>query len=278
MDQHTSGNHRGENQVTADFFTILTGIPLQVMSRKDSQKDHSKMQPSRIKTFLNRFRRLIFHLKVLAGTFLTTLVAIWVLVGKMEVSILARILPLVFIQLELFLWMGTKFFPDRSGEKDPLDYSIKHVLVRLLLFYLSVLFIAILFFLGSMVLNALINGRPVRVIFGSFLEKEWKDFLGAAALGFLSGTILFFYFQWREALKREEKLRQEKLIFRYETLRSQVNPHFLFNSLNTLASLVESHPATAGDYVTRLAAIYRYILEKTGTRLGWPARRARLCP
>jgi len=220
------------------------------------------MKRNKLLAAAHRFPRLMYHLKVLAAALLTTAFFAWILVGTLDFRILLRMFPLTFIQLELFLWLGLKFFPTRPGEDTPYKNSIRHMLLRLLIFYIVVLTISGLFFLGSMYFSALTSGQPVKLIFGAFLDREWKAFLGAAALGFLFGIVIFLYFQWREALQREQKLREEKLIFRYETLRSQVNPHFLFNSLNTLASLVEAHPAAAGDYISRLAAVYRYVLEK----------------
>jgi len=56
-------------------------------------------------------------------------------------------------------------------------------------------------------------------------------------------------------------LREENLIFQNETLKNQVNPHFLFNSLNTISSLVQSEPEAAERFINNLSAIYRYILE-----------------
>ena len=58
-----------------------------------------------------------------------------------------------------------------------------------------------------------------------------------------------------------QKLREEKLIFQYETLKSQVNPHFLFNSLNTLSSLVHRDADLSEHFIQKLSAIYRYVLE-----------------
>lgn len=220
------------------------------------------MKRNKLLDAASHFPRLLYHLKVLAVALVTTAFFAWILVGSLDIPILLRMLPLTFIQLELFLWLGLKFFPNKPGEDTPYKNSVRHILLRLLLFYVIVLTISGLFFLGSMYFNALTSKQPVRLIFGAFLDSEWKAFLGAAALGFLFGIVFFLYFQWREALQREQKLREEKLIFRYETLRSQVNPHFLFNSLNTLASLVDTHPVAAGDYISRLASVYRYVLEK----------------
>ncbi len=46
-----------------------------------------------------------------------------------------------------------------------------------------------------------------------------------------------------------------------DTLRNQVNPHFLFNSLNTLSSIIHDEPDLAVDFVQKLSKVYRYILE-----------------
>ena len=81
-----------------------------------------------------------------------------------------------------------------------------------------------------------------------------------ATIGILIGSLVFFYFQWQDSLKIEQKLREEKLIFQYETIRNQVNPHFLFNSLNTLSSLINGNQA-AESFINQLSSIYRYVLE-----------------
>ncbi len=72
----------------------------------------------------------------------------------------------------------------------------------------------------------------------SLLKLEMKGFFMATLTGFGFGAIFFFYVQWKEAVDRAQKLLEEKLIFQYETLQNQVNPHFLFNSLNSLSSLI----------------------------------------
>jgi LytS/YehU family sensor histidine kinase len=77
------------------------------------------------------------------------------------------------------------------------------------------------------------------------------------------GTAVFIFIQWQDALKSVQKLREENLIFQNETLKNQVNPHFLFNSLNTLSSLIGSHPETAEEFILKLSSIYRYILENS---------------
>lgn len=57
-----------------------------------------------------------------------------------------------------------------------------------------------------------------------------------------------------------EKLEKDKLAFQLETLRSQVNPHFIFNSFNTLQGLIDTNPKNATAYLEKLAMFFRNLL------------------
>jgi len=57
------------------------------------------------------------------------------------------------------------------------------------------------------------------------------------------------------------RLQKENLQSQFETLRSQVNPHFLFNSLNVLTSLIKIEPDLAEQFTIQLSMVYRYVLE-----------------
>ncbi len=62
-------------------------------------------------------------------------------------------------------------------------------------------------------------------------------------------------------LKKRSLLEREKIQFQFETLKSQINPHFLFNSFNTLISIIEEDPANATTYVEKLSDFFRNILQ-----------------
>ncbi len=77
----------------------------------------------------------------------------------------------------------------------------------------------------------------------------------------LSGMYLrHFLFSWRALTLREEKMKNEVLITNFEMLKSQVNPHFMFNSLNTLTSLIYQNQDLAAKYVGQLSNVYRSVL------------------
>jgi sensor histidine kinase YesM len=99
--------------------------------------------------------------------------------------------------------------------------------------------------------------------FGLF---QWQIYLWLGM--FIAGVVIIhsfhmlvgFYRELREKDVLEEKLKTLAAQAELKALRAQINPHFLFNSLNTIASLVNSDPLKAEESVERLADIFRYAL------------------
>ena len=77
----------------------------------------------------------------------------------------------------------------------------------------------------------------------------------------ITAELIYLYVKAREkSVKKVERLQQEKIQFQFETLRNQVNPHFLFNSFNTLISIIEDDPKMAVEYVEQLSDFFRNIV------------------
>ncbi|MBP2282571.1 sensor histidine kinase YesM [Flavobacterium sp. CG_23.5] len=79
-----------------------------------------------------------------------------------------------------------------------------------------------------------------------------------------------FMAKWKNASKKE--VTQQKIIAgtasaKFESLKNQIDPHFLFNSLNVLSSLIEENPENAQRFTTSLSKIYRYVLEQKDKEL-----------
>ena len=66
---------------------------------------------------------------------------------------------------------------------------------------------------------------------------------------------------WKKTSLEKEQLQRENIQSQLDGLKNQVNPHFLFNSLNTLIHIIPEHPETAVRFVQQLSKVYRYILE-----------------
>lgn len=69
-----------------------------------------------------------------------------------------------------------------------------------------------------------------------------------------------YFGKWKEALMETEQLEKLHLESQFQSLQSQLNPHFLFNSLNVLSSLISENPRRAEDFVDELSNVYRYLL------------------
>ena len=94
------------------------------------------------------------------------------------------------------------------------------------------------------------------------IEKPfWTAWWFIVSCTLIVGGLVYWYIKAREkSVKKVERLQQEKIQFQFETLRNQVNPHFLFNSFNTLISIIEDDPQTAVEYVEQLSDFFRNIV------------------
>jgi LytS/YehU family sensor histidine kinase len=72
---------------------------------------------------------------------------------------------------------------------------------------------------------------------------------------------VYFFKQWKQSLLKTEKLEKEFLSSKFEALKNQINPHFLFNSLNTLSALIHEDVDKSEKFIDEFAKIYRYVLE-----------------
>jgi two-component system, LytTR family, sensor kinase len=70
-----------------------------------------------------------------------------------------------------------------------------------------------------------------------------------------------FFDRWKEELVNSERLRKERAEAQFENLKNQFNPHFLFNALTSLNSLITEDPRLASEFVQQLAKVYRYVLQ-----------------
>lgn len=121
-------------------------------------------------------------------------------------------------------------------------------------------------FLTSLILSFLI-----RYFFRGSAGPEnisWKNLVSDTLLPLqISVVISFvlisrsFLLEWRKSAIEAEQLKTEQYAQQYQTLKDQLNPHFLFNSLNVLSNLVYENPDTAARFIRQLSKIYRYVLE-----------------
>ena len=80
-------------------------------------------------------------------------------------------------------------------------------------------------------------------------------------------TAIGFFYAWKHSFIQAEKLKVEMMAYKYESLRNQINPHFLFNSLNVLSDLVYDDQAIAVKFIRQLSDLFRYVLDSRNKEL-----------
>jgi len=81
-------------------------------------------------------------------------------------------------------------------------------------------------------------------------------------LSLLIGNAILFFKNWKESAIQQEELKRAHLALQYQSLKDQVRPHFLFNSLSSLATLINTDTEKATKFVHKLSDVYRYVLEQ----------------
>ncbi len=162
----------------------------------------------------------------------------------------------VGIVFTAFFWLGDrtiiiglrKRFPDLSQNK-------KRLLISFLL--LS----------AYTMIGTLLMGQAKIIALESMIitkQSFWNSFAICLVLTIFVTTIYeagYYIFKWKETIALAEKLKKESIQSQLEALKNQINPHFLFNSLNTLASIIPEDPKIAVDFVYKLSKVYRNILD-----------------
>lgn len=99
-------------------------------------------------------------------------------------------------------------------------------------------------------------------------SMPWKAIVSETKMPMIMALIISaifisrsFLLEWRFAAIESEQLKTERYAQQYQSLKDQLNPHFLFNSLNVLSNLVYDNPDTASEFIRQLSKIYRYVLD-----------------
>ncbi|MBS4061803.1 MAG: histidine kinase [Bacteroidetes bacterium] len=83
----------------------------------------------------------------------------------------------------------------------------------------------------------------------------------------LTFTAIGFFKAWRQSVLKEAELKSEMMAYKYNALRSQINPHFLFNSFNVLSDLVYEDQKQAVRFIRQMSELFRYVLDSRDKEL-----------
>ncbi|WP_158281381.1 sensor histidine kinase [Sediminitomix flava] len=164
------------------------------------------------------------------------------------------LLLVILIDMQMIRWISNKvLFRDNFILRLVVELSLGAVLS------VSISLIANYVFLGERIFDQLLSKFILNV-----------PSISAIFINFLMIFQLEFFFQYDDQRKKELeiiKLKSENSEYLYNQLRSQLNPHFLFNSLNVLSAQINADPQNAVLFTKKLSKIYRYVLNYDRTEL-----------
>jgi len=161
-----------------------------------------------------------------------------------------------YVNILLFKFLNVLFIEERL--------TVKRIVVG----FLSSFFVTlVVVFLLRIFEEVIIEKRT----FAQFWEKEnTANYIFAVVITFIA--VLSFHAFYMYKAYNENRINEQKIIAgtasaKFESLKNQIDPHFLFNSLNVLSSLIEENPVNAQRFTTSLSKIYRYVLEQKDKEL-----------
>jgi len=160
------------------------------------------------------------------------------------------------ICLILVLWIGIRTISTLLNNKLPWD---RYLSLRFFVQLVSVLIYTLICFnLTYMIFKFSFTSDPptpdqVAIVnaYGSLLVLP----------AFSIYYVVYFINEWKKSQLKSEKLEKETLRSQFENLKNHLDPHFLFNNLNILSTLIERDTQLSKDYLSRFAEVYRFMLQ-----------------
>ena len=143
-----------------------------------------------------------------------------------------------------------------------LSYSYKNKYNELIVIILGSLIITAVFSIGFVYTRAALSPQhpDLEFMYKIMRDSLVRDLTMAAVVLLVVQLLRSQYYQKTIAVENEA-LRSENILTRFEALKSQLDPHFLFNSLNTLQSLITLDTEKAENYLQQLSSVLRYTLQ-----------------
>jgi sensor histidine kinase YesM len=202
---------------------------------------------------------LVYHIGILVISIISAMIMKYNQTGKAFVPETILVVATIFTMSALVGYFGVYIF-NRLATLSHKELN-KKIVPAFLLFLVAIIIIANIVVSIGVYIWYIIKGIDLSTFLSNLYRHELYPANKSLSVWLVLISLVFFYSLWKKSSGKEQMLREENLKYKYRNLKSQVNPHFLFNSLNTLSELVYDDAKKADDYIQKLSGIYRYVLE-----------------
>ncbi len=177
------------------------------------------------------------------------------------------LIEFVFYQLYSFvLGYSNMYFFDYFNNK--INWKKEDTVKRLVL---GIIGSTVITLIGLFILRMLTSLSLEGESFSQFIANEtWRPYkfgLWITLTIVIVFHVVYFYNKYQQNKIKEQKVIAGTASAKFDALKNQLDPHFLFNSLNVLTSLIEENPDNAQKFTTSLSKVYRYVLEQKNKEL-----------
>jgi two-component system, LytTR family, sensor kinase len=176
-----------------------------------------------------------------------------------------------YIQYKMFIttfviticvWFGNRYILILSRTKYPLFVETKTRIKyqTVMMFFFTVLATNLLGYIFRGYCDFLDDNLPGRTLNDLLFNSNSSSIFCTLTIVAIYES-RYFMSQLKQSVEEKELLKRESLMAQLIALKTQVNPHFLFNNLNTLCSIIPDQPNQAVEFVQELSKVYRHILD-----------------
>ena len=157
-------------------------------------------------------------------------------------------------------WLGNVFIVYQLDKRISwIETPVKRAVIGIisLIFYSVTAFVLVQILVHLVLEGSLPDNYGIQAIYSSQFA-----ILIAFSIAFVFTSIGFLE-SWQGSKLEAEKLKAEMMTYKYESLRNQINPHFLFNSFNVLSDLVYKDQELAVKFISQMSDLYRYVIDNS---------------
>lgn len=212
---------------------------------------------------LKRYQKL-----VLAVVFITIVIEVFFTIRKLifpeeqDMSIIWSILFTTLVSISIILVNHPIY------EKVKLQFPIRiDLFTRItLVFLITTVFAAIIISIWVIIFYFVFKdfGTNQGIVKIGLMALIFDNIVIAVIVNFVFGSIMILRYSiigWKQTFIEAEQYKRKSIETQYSALVNQINPHFLFNSMNALSSLIPESPEKAVEFVNSFSKIYRYVLD-----------------